>query len=237
MSGAILESLGATSGSPGDTSESLGAIPAFFEENSMSLKDILGFSGTVPLLFWCRAGVGDAAAVAVTMPVTPRTDRCPPVAGHLREAPSPLMMPSPQMAPFQGLVPQSPPQQNIQPKKQELRAASVVQSQPLGAAKEEKLHSPVIRNETFSPPLRQEPPKGHPEGIKAAPHLPQRPELKPLEGAGPRPVIRPPEQTPPAPDKERQKPEPKTPVAPKKVDALGDVEAQVDALGDPTGAL
>nr|XP_026655002.1 bromodomain-containing protein 4-like [Zonotrichia albicollis] len=53
------------------------------------------------------------------------TDRCPPpVAGHLREAPSPLMLPSPQM-PFQGLVPQSPPQQNIQPKKQELRAASV----------------------------------------------------------------------------------------------------------------
>ncbi|XP_039578126.1 bromodomain-containing protein 4-like [Passer montanus] len=44
--------------------------------------------------------------------------------GHLREAPSPLMMPSPQMAPFQGLVPQSPPQQSIQPKKQELRAVS-----------------------------------------------------------------------------------------------------------------
>ncbi|XP_064556958.1 bromodomain-containing protein 4-like [Zonotrichia leucophrys gambelii] len=79
--------------------------------------------------------------------------------------------------PFQGLVPQSPPQQNIQPKKQELRAASVVQGQPLGAGKEEKLHphshSPVIRTETFSPPAPGAP-KGHPEGIKAAPHLPQR---------------------------------------------------------------
>lgn len=55
---------------------------------------------------------------------------------------------------------------------QEMRAASVVQSQPL-VVKEEKMHSPVVRNETFSPPLRQEPPK-HPESIKAPAHIPQR---------------------------------------------------------------
>ncbi|XP_042750398.1 bromodomain-containing protein 4-like [Lagopus leucura] len=126
------------------------------------------------------------------------------------------MMHSPQMPPFQGLVHQSPPQQNIQPKKQEMRSASVVQSQPM-VVKEEKMHSPVIRNETFSPPLRQDPPK-HPESIKPPAHIPQRTEMKPMEGG--RPVIRPPEQNAPPPgvqDKERQKQEPKTPVAPKKV--------------------
>lgn len=136
---------------------------------------------------------------------------------------------------------------------QEMRAASVVQSQPM-VVKEEKMHSPVIRNETFSPPLRQDPPK-HPESIKPPAHIPQseserpggsagelpgksatgRPrgpaaqpltvtlvvagtEMKPMEGG--RPVIRPPEQNAPPPgvqDKDRQKQEPKTPVAPKKV--------------------
>lgn len=35
------------------------------------------------------------------------------------------------------------------------------------------MHSPVIRNETFSPPLRQDPPK-HPENIKPPAHIPQR---------------------------------------------------------------
>lgn len=58
---------------------------------------------------------------------------------------------------------------------QELRAASVVQSQPqpLVVVKEEKIHSPIIRSEPFSPSLRPEPPK-HPENIKAPVHLPQR---------------------------------------------------------------
>lgn len=56
--------------------------------------------------------------------------------------------------------------------RQEMRAASVVQSQPM-VVKEEKMHSPVIRNETFSPPLRQDPPK-HPESIKPPAHIPQR---------------------------------------------------------------
>lgn len=53
--------------------------------------------------------------------------------------------------------------------------ASVVQSQPqpLVVVKEEKIHSPIIRNEPFSPSLRPEPPK-HPESIKAPVHLPQR---------------------------------------------------------------
>ncbi|KAG8128880.1 hypothetical protein E2320_015680, partial [Naja naja] len=137
----------------------------------------------------------------------------PYAAGHLREAPSPLMMHSPQMPPFQGLPHQSPPQSNVQPKKQELRAASVVQSQPM--VKEEKMQSPVIRNETFSPALRQDPTK-HPESIKPPVHMQQRTEMKTVDSG--RPVIRPSEQNAPpgVQDKERQKQEPKTPVAPKK---------------------
>lgn len=136
--------------------------------------------------------------------------------GHLREAPSPLMIHSPQMPQFQSLTHQSPPQQNVQPKKQELRPPSVVQPQPLVVVKEEKIHSPIIRSEPFSTSLRPEPPK-HPENIKAPVHLPQRPEMKPVDVG--RPVIRPPEQSAPppgAPDKDKQKQEPKTPVAPKK---------------------
>lgn len=136
--------------------------------------------------------------------------------GHLREAPSPLMIHSPQMPQFQSLTHQSPPQQNVQPKKQELRVASVVQPQPLVVVKEEKTHSPIIRSEPFSPSLRPEPPK-HPESIKAPVHLPQRPEMKPVDVG--RPVIRPPEQNAPppgVPDKDKQKQELKTPVAPKK---------------------
>nr|XP_045377945.1 bromodomain-containing protein 4-like [Camelus bactrianus] len=144
------------------------------------------------------------------------TSQTPTQLGHLREAPSPLMIHSPQMPQFQSLTHQSPPQQNVQPKKQELRAASVVQPQPLVVVKEEKIHSPIIRSEPFSPSLRPEPPK-HPENIKAPVHLPQRPEMKPVDVG--RPVIRPPEQNAPppgAPDKDKQKQEPKTPVAPKK---------------------
>ena len=159
------------------------------------------------------------------------------------------MIHSPQMPQFQSLTHQSPPQQNVQPKKQvkgraepqppgpvmgqgqgcppaspaavpmlsqELRPPSVVQPQPLVVVKEEKIHSPIIRSEPFSTSLRPEPPK-HPENIKAPVHLPQRPEMKPVDIG--RPVIRPPEQSAPppgAPDKDKQKQEPKTPVAPKK---------------------
>lgn len=53
--------------------------------------------------------------------------------------------------------------------------------------------------------------------------------MKPTEGG--RPVIRPPEQTAPPPgiqDKDRQKQEPKTPVAPKKVRLL---HQDTDPLG------
>ncbi|XP_044306739.1 bromodomain-containing protein 4-like [Varanus komodoensis] len=123
------------------------------------------------------------------------------------------MMHSPQMPQFQGLPHQSPPQPNVQPKKQELRAASVVQSQPM--VKEDKMQSPVIRNETFSPALRQDPPK-HPENIKPPAHIQQRTEIKPVDSG--RPVIRPPEPNAPpgVQDKERQKQEPKAPVAPRK---------------------
>lgn len=138
----------------------------------------------------------------------PLTNFLSPLLGHLREAPSPLMIHSPQMQQFQSLTHQSPPQQSVQPKKQvksragprppgpgtgqgqgrpptspatvpvlsqELRVASVVQSQPqpLVVVKEEKIHSPIIRSEPFSPSLRPEPPK-HPESIKAPVHLPQR---------------------------------------------------------------
>ncbi|XP_078537985.1 bromodomain-containing protein 4 isoform X3 [Lissotriton helveticus] len=136
--------------------------------------------------------------------------------GHLREAPSPLLMHSPPMPSFQGLVHQSPPQQHLQTKKQEMRAASVVQSQTIAAGKEEKIHSPVVRNETFSPALRPEHPK-HMESIKPVLHTPNRPEMKSVEGG--RPTIRQPEQIAPTQghlEKERQKQEPKTPVAPKK---------------------
>lgn len=56
---------------------------------------------------------------------------------------------------------------------QDLHKASVVQPQPLVVVKEEKMHSPIIRSEPFSPSLRPEPPK-HPESIKAPVHLPQR---------------------------------------------------------------
>lgn len=130
---------------------------------------------------------------------------------------------------------------------QELRPPSVVQPQPLVVVKEEKIHSPIIRSEPFSPSLRPEPPK-HAESIKAPVHLPQRewplpsglctpphqasalgsqaacvlgPEMKPVDVG--RPVIRPPEQNAPppgTPDKDKQKQEPKTPVAPKKVEAV-----------------
>lgn len=81
--------------------------------------------------------------------------------------------------------------------------------------KEDKMQSPVIRNETFSPALRQESSK-LPENIKPPAHTQQRTEMKTVESG--RPVIRPPEQNAPpgVQEKERQKQEPKTPVAPKK---------------------
>ncbi|KAG7317303.1 hypothetical protein KOW79_019601 [Hemibagrus wyckioides] len=133
--------------------------------------------------------------------------------GHLRENPSPLMMHSPQISQYPPVVHQSPPQ-NIQPKKEPQRGPPL-----LGPLKEEKQPpSPVMRSESFSPPIRQEPHK-QPESKTHMPgHGQQRPDMKPLDTS--RPVIRPSDQSgppPTMPDKDKFKQEPKTPVAPKKV--------------------
>ncbi|XP_053318931.1 bromodomain-containing protein 4 isoform X2 [Spea bombifrons] len=134
--------------------------------------------------------------------------------GHLREAPSPLLLHSPQVPSFPGLSHPASPQAG-QPKKQDIRGASVLQPQPLVVVKEEKRHSPSLRPESFSPSMRNEPQK-LPESLKGPSHVQPRPELKPIDGGRP---VRPPEQSMPpqgVPDKEKQKQEPKTPVAPKK---------------------
>ncbi|XP_059415410.1 bromodomain-containing protein 4 isoform X5 [Carassius carassius] len=128
---------------------------------------------------------------------------------HMRDNPSPLMMHSPQMSQYT-LVHPSPPQV---PKKEPQGPSA------LGGIKEEKLPpSPVMRGEPFSPALRQDPHK-HPESKPTMPgHSQQKADMKPLESS--RPVIRSSEQSGPPPsmqDKEKFKQEPKTPVAPKKV--------------------
>uniref|UniRef100_A0A8C1SIU5 Bromodomain containing 4 n=1 Tax=Cyprinus carpio TaxID=7962 RepID=A0A8C1SIU5_CYPCA len=129
---------------------------------------------------------------------------------HMRDNPSPLMMHSPQMSQY-ALVHPSPPQV---PKKEPQQGPSA-----LGSIKEEKLPpSPVMRGEPFSPAMRQDPHK-HPESKPTMPgHSQQKADMKPLESS--RPVIRSSEQSGPPPsmqDKEKFKQEPKTPVAPKKV--------------------
>ncbi|XP_060798545.1 bromodomain-containing protein 4 isoform X3 [Neoarius graeffei] len=134
--------------------------------------------------------------------------------GHLRENPSPLMIHSPQISQYPPVVHQSPPQ-NLQPKKEPQRGPPA-----LGPLKEEKQpSSPVMRSESFSPPIRQEPHK-QPENKTHIPgHGQQRPDMKPLDTSS-RPVIRSSDQSgppPTMPDKDKFKQEPKTPVAPKKV--------------------
>ncbi|KAJ8345302.1 hypothetical protein SKAU_G00294950 [Synaphobranchus kaupii] len=124
--------------------------------------------------------------------------------GHARENPSPQM---PQYPPISR---QTPP--HLQPpKKHEQRVP-----QAHRGMKEEKL--PVIQGEPFSPALRQEPQK-HLDSKPTQPAPgPQRMDLKPLESS--RPVIRSSESSippQPTPEKEKFKQEPKTPVAPKKV--------------------
>uniref|UniRef100_A0A8C1YCC7 Bromodomain containing 4 n=1 Tax=Cyprinus carpio TaxID=7962 RepID=A0A8C1YCC7_CYPCA len=128
---------------------------------------------------------------------------------HMRDNPSPLMMHSPQISQY-GLVHQSPPQAKKEPQQG---------PSALGGIKEEKLPpSPVMRGEPFSPAMRQDPHK-HPESKPTMPgHSQQKADMKPLESS--RPVIRSSEQSGPPPsmqDKEKFKQEPKTPVAPKKV--------------------
>ncbi|XP_041443542.1 bromodomain-containing protein 4A isoform X2 [Xenopus laevis] len=133
--------------------------------------------------------------------------------GHLRDAPSPLLLHSPPVPPYPGLThPPSP--QSVQPKKQEIRGASVLQPQPV-VMKEDKRHSPSIRPEGFSPGMRPEPQKV-PEVLKGPSHIQPRPDLKKMDGG--RPIRLPDQSLPPQgmPEKEKQKQEPKTPVAPKK---------------------
>lgn len=104
--------------------------------------------------------------------------------------------------------------QAVQSKKQEMRGSSVLQPQPL-VVKEQKRHSPSLRPEDFSPGMRSESHK-LPESLKGSSHEQPRPEMKPIDGSRP---VRPPDQNiipQVVPDKEKQKQEPKTPVAPKK---------------------
>ncbi|PIO37921.1 hypothetical protein AB205_0001300 [Aquarana catesbeiana] len=143
---------------------------------------------------------------------SPRQQKPEPYSGgHLREAPSPLLHSS-QVPPFAGLSHPSSPQAG-QSKKQEMRGSSVLQPQPL-VVKEDKRHSPSLRPEGFSPVMRSEPHK-LPEPLKASSHVQPRPEMKPIDGSRP---VRPPESitSQGVPEKEKQKQEPKTPVAPKK---------------------
>ncbi|XP_046690578.1 bromodomain-containing protein 4 isoform X3 [Silurus meridionalis] len=132
--------------------------------------------------------------------------------GHLRENPSPLMMHSPQISQYPPVVHQSPPQ-NIQPKKEPQRGPPA-----LSLLKEEKQPpSPIMRSESFSPPIRQEPHKQPESKTQMQGHGQQRPDMKPLDTS--RPVIRSSDQSgppPTMPEKDKFKQEPKTPVAPKK---------------------
>ncbi|CAI9591916.1 unnamed protein product [Staurois parvus] len=143
---------------------------------------------------------------------SPRQQKPEPYSGgHLREAPSPLLHSS-QVPPFAGLSHPSSPQA-VQSKKQEMRGSSVLQPQPL-VVKEDKRHSPSLRPEGFSPGMRSEPHK-LPEQLKTSSHVQPRPEMKPIDGSRP---VRAPESitSQGVPEKEKQKQEPKTPVAPKK---------------------
>uniref|UniRef100_A0A3B3YKQ5 Bromodomain containing 4 n=1 Tax=Poecilia mexicana TaxID=48701 RepID=A0A3B3YKQ5_9TELE len=129
--------------------------------------------------------------------------------GHIRDNPSPLMMHSPQIPQFPPVSHPSPPH-NMQPKKQRAPGSQV-------AVKEEKLPpSPVMRGEHFNSAMRAEHHK-HPE-IKLSQTGQSQQSLKSVDSS--RPVIRSSEPSGPPPtlqEKEKFKQEPKTPVAPKKV--------------------
>ncbi|XP_013880121.1 bromodomain-containing protein 4 isoform X2 [Austrofundulus limnaeus] len=126
--------------------------------------------------------------------------------GQIRDNPSPLMMPSPQLPQF---VSHQSPSHNMQPKKQR---ASGTQ----GAIKEEKLPpSPVMRGDQFNPAMRPDRHK-HPENKPSQPSHSQQ-NVKSMDSS--RPVIRSSEPSGPPPslqDKDKFKQEPKTPTAPKK---------------------
>ncbi|XP_038836645.1 bromodomain-containing protein 4-like isoform X4 [Salvelinus namaycush] len=132
--------------------------------------------------------------------------------GHLRENPSPIMMHSPHLPQYPPITHQSPPH-NLQPKKRAPPA--------LVGLKEEKFPpSPVMRGgEPFSPAMRQDPHK-HPD-CHSKPSLPGHAQQNVKSMDSSRPVIRSSEPSAPSssslPDKDKFKQEPKTPVAPKKV--------------------
>ncbi|XP_036408348.1 bromodomain-containing protein 4 isoform X2 [Megalops cyprinoides] len=120
----------------------------------------------------------------------------PYAAGPVRDSPSPLMVHSPPMPP-------TPPHSLQQPVKPEQQAPHTL------GLKEEKVGEPLI-------PTQQEPQK-HLENKLTQPAPSQRSDLKLLESL--RPATRPSEPgvpPQPAPDKEKFKQEPKTPIAPKK---------------------
>ncbi|XP_038143886.1 bromodomain-containing protein 4 isoform X1 [Cyprinodon tularosa] len=129
--------------------------------------------------------------------------------GQIRDNPSPLMMHSPHMSQFPS-VPHSSPPQNIQPKKQRASGSK-------GAIKEEKLpSSPVMRGEQFNPAMRTDHHK-HPD-IKPSQTGQGQQNVKSVDIS--RPVSRSSEPSGPPPtlqEKEKFKQEPKTPIAPKKV--------------------
>ncbi|KAM4717836.1 bromodomain-containing protein 4 isoform 2-T2 [Anableps anableps] len=129
--------------------------------------------------------------------------------GHIRDNPSPLMMHSPQIPQFPPVSHPSPPH-NMQPKKQRASGSQ-------GAVKEEKLSPlPVMRGEPFNSAMRTDHHK-HPE-IKPSQTGQSQQNLKSMDSS--RPVIRSSEPSGPPPtlqEKEKFKQEPKTPVAPKKV--------------------
>ncbi|XP_038836643.1 bromodomain-containing protein 4-like isoform X2 [Salvelinus namaycush] len=134
--------------------------------------------------------------------------------GHLRENPSPIMMHSPHLPQYPPITHQSPPH-NLQPKKEQRAPPALV------GLKEEKFPpSPVMRGgEPFSPAMRQDPHK-HPD-CHSKPSLPGHAQQNVKSMDSSRPVIRSSEPSAPSssslPDKDKFKQEPKTPVAPKKV--------------------
>ncbi|XP_029015734.1 bromodomain-containing protein 4 isoform X2 [Betta splendens] len=123
---------------------------------------------------------------------------------HMRDNPSPLIMPSPHLPQYPPVSHQSPPH-TLQPKKQRPPMSQ-------SGLKEEKLPpSPIMRGEQFNPAMR-------PDHHKHPDNKPSQPDVKSAESS--RPVIRSSEPSGPPlslQEKEKFKPEPKTPIAPKKV--------------------
>ncbi|XP_061567461.1 bromodomain-containing protein 4 isoform X2 [Cololabis saira] len=139
---------------------------------------------------------------------SPRPTKADPYnTAHMRDNPSPLMMHSPQLPQYPPVSHQSPPH-NMQPKK---RAPG-----NQGAIKEEKLPPSPVMREQFNPAARPDHLK-HPENKPTQPGHGQQ-NVRSIDSS--RPVIRSSEPSgPPSSlqEKDKFKHEPKTPIAPKKV--------------------